>query len=445
MGVTAVILAGGIGKRIAPLGINKHKSMFRVLGKPLIFHLLDTLKQSGVVSNLVVITGEHDQALHDALGDGSAFGLPIQYTVQEKPLGQANALLTTRDLVGEQFIVLNANDVFDVSLVEELVKLGSEHKLDVALVGREVDNPNKFGVMSFDADGRLTGVVEKPPVGKEPSNVAVIGLYYFSSRIWEVLDATPLGETDDQLERAYQKLISAGSGGYLRYEGAFASYKFPWDLLRISDLLLQRITEKRIAPSARIAASAVIDDRVIIDENVRVFEHAVIRGPAYIGKNSIIGNNVMVRGGTSLGENCVLGFSTEVSHCVIGDHTWTHMNFLGDSIISDNCSFGAGTITANLRFDEAEVQVQVGDNRLSAGTSHFGMIMAEDCRTGCNAVLSPGVKIGPNSVVGAGVVLKEDLLPNKVALQQKDAYRIVENKVDVHALSREERMKTLKK
>jgi bifunctional UDP-N-acetylglucosamine pyrophosphorylase/glucosamine-1-phosphate N-acetyltransferase len=130
----------------------------------------------------------------------------------------------------------------------------------------------------------------------------------------------------------------------------------------------------------------------------------------------------------------VLGFSTEVSHCVIGDHTWTHMNFLGDSIISDNCSFGAGTITANLRFDEAEVQVQVGDNRLSAGTSHFGMIMAEDCRTGCNAVLSPGVKIGPNSVVGAGVVLKEDLLPNKVALQQKDAYRIVENKVDVHAL-----------
>ena len=445
MALSAVILAGGIGKRTAPLGINKHKSMFRVLGKPLIYHLMETLKQSGVVDNLVVITGENDEQLRDALGDGSAFGLPIRYTLQEKPLGQANALLTARELVEDRFIVLNANDVFDVSLIEDLVKLGSEHKLDVALVGHEVSNPNKFGVMALDAQGRLTGVVEKPDIGKEPSNVAVIGLYYFSARMWNALDATPLGETDDQLERAYQKLIDAGSGGYVRYEGAFASYKFPWDLLGISDLLLGRITEKRIAPSAKIASSAVIDERVVIDENVRVFEHAVIRGPAYIGKNCIIGNNVMVRGGTSLGESCVLGFSTEVSHCVIGDHTWTHMNFLGDSIISDNVSFGAGTITANLRFDEGEVLVQVSNNPLSTGTSHFGVIMAEDCRTGCNAVLSPGVKIGPNSVVGPGVVLKEDLPPNKAALPRKDAYRVVDNKVDVHALSREERMKTLKK
>lgn len=445
MNIQAVILAGGIGKRIAPLGINKPKAMFKIMGKPLIQHVLDAVQASGMVDRVVVVVGPGDQQIQEFLTQNPPPGMELHFTVQEKPLGQANALQTARGLVSGAFLALNANDIYDPALLTELARKGTHENLDVCLVGREVDEPSKFGVMSFDAQGRLTGVVEKPRPEAAPSKIAVLGLYFFSAKIWEALDATPLGQTDDQLERAYTSLIEQGGGGHIAYDGPFASYKFPWDLLTINDLLLSRIRAPRVAESARISPLSVLDGNVIIEDGVRIFENAILRGPAYIGSDSIIGNQTLIRGGVSTGSFCVVGFGTEISHTIFGDHVWTHKNFVGDSIISDNCSFGAGTITANLRFDEAPVKVHVGDRRISSGMAHFGVIMAEDCRTGCNAVLLPGTKIGPNSAVGPGVVLEDDLLPDKMALLQANAYRIKDNPLDIHKLSRAERMKSLKK
>jgi bifunctional UDP-N-acetylglucosamine pyrophosphorylase/glucosamine-1-phosphate N-acetyltransferase len=445
MKLQAVVLAGGIGKRIAPLGLNKPKSMFAVAGKPLIVHTLEAVRSSGLIDEATIVIAPGENAIQEALGQGEGLGLKLRYAVQEKPLGQANALLSARAQVAGSFLVLNANDVFDPELIGRLAHTGMDGGLDVGLTGRVVDEPSKFGVMAFDAGQRLVGVVEKPPPDQAPSSVAVIGLYYFSPRIWEALDATPLGESDDQFERAYQKLISAGGGGYLLYEGPFASYKFAWDLLTLNDILLGRLAAASIHPTAQVSPHAVLDGSVVLDEGVRVFENAVVRGPAYIGKHSIIGNGALVRGGVSLGESCVVGYDTEISHSILGDHCWTHKNFIGDSIISDNCSFGAGTITANLRFDERPVKVRVGESRLSSGMSHFGIIMAEDCRTGCNAVLLPGVRIGPNSAVGPGVVLSDDLPPGKAAYLSSTAYEVRDNQIDIHQLSRAERMKFLRK
>jgi UDP-N-acetylglucosamine diphosphorylase / glucose-1-phosphate thymidylyltransferase / UDP-N-acetylgalactosamine diphosphorylase / glucosamine-1-phosphate N-acetyltransferase / galactosamine-1-phosphate N-acetyltransferase len=445
MKLQAIVLAGGIGKRIAPLGLTKPKSMFKIMGKPIVFHVLNAIRTSGLIEDVTVIIGPGDSAIRDYLEQGELTGLNLHFAVQEQPLGQANALLQARPTAPGPFLVLNANDIFDPALLVELAQLGMEKSLDVGLVGRVVDEPSKFGVMAFDTQGRLTGVVEKPRPEAAPSNVAVVGLYYFSAQIWAALDATPLAATDDQLERAYQKLISNGNGDYLKYDGPFATYKYPWDLLAINDLMLNQIGASTIAGSARISPLAVLDGKVIIEEGARVMENAIIRGPAYIGKNSIVGNHTLLRGNTTLGQQCVVGFGTEISHSILADNCWTHKNFIGDSIIADNCSFGAGTITANLRFDERPVKVRVGENRVSCGTEHFGIIMAEHCRTGCNAVLLPGVKIGPNSIVGPGVILRSDLEPGKMALLSPDVYEVTDNPVDVSKVSREERMKMIKK
>jgi bifunctional UDP-N-acetylglucosamine pyrophosphorylase/glucosamine-1-phosphate N-acetyltransferase len=276
--------------------------------------------------------------------------------------------------------------------------------------------------------------------------VAVVGVYYFSPDIFQCIRDTPLGQTDDQFERAYQLLIDRGQAVHIEYEGLFESYKFPWNLLTLNDLLLkQRIKGQQISPSAKISDLAVIGDNVIIEDNVRVFEHAVIRGPAYIGAGSVIGNGSMVWGGCSFGPGCVIGFGSEIKHSIFGRNVWTHRNYVGDSIISDNCSFGAGTITANFRFDEGDVQVKVGEQRLSTGMNKFGVIMAEGCRTGCNSVLGPGVKIGPNSIVGPGVTLLEDLSPNKIALPTRASYEIRDNRLDLTKKSRDEQMKKLDK
>ena len=84
---------------------------------------------------------------------------------------------------------------------------------------------------------------------------------------------------------------------------------------------------------------------------------------------------------------CVIGYGSEIKHSVFGRNVWTHRTYVGDSIVSDNCSFGAGTITANYRFDEEQVSVTVKGERVSTGTDKFGVIMAEGCRTGSNSVV----------------------------------------------------------
>ena len=441
----AVILAGGIGKRISPLGINKPKAMFRVAGKSIIEHVMDNIKQAGIsIRELVIVTSPGENSIRNYLGNGERFGFDLKYAIQEKPLGQANALLSARDFVSEDMLVLNANDIYDHRLLSELVQLGQGEALDVALVGREVTEPNKFGVMKLNSVRKVVGVVEKPEKGEEPSNIAVVGLYYFSPKIWDGLDSTPIGKTDDQFERAYQKLICPTGNDFISYNGPFETYKYSWDLFAINDLFLSQITEYRVDPSARISPTAIVDKNVIIEANVRVLEYAVVRGPAYIGAGTIIGNHTLIRGGVSIGQNCVVGHSTEVTRSIIGDNSWFHKNFIGDSIISDNCSFGAGTITANLRFNEALVRVKVGEERISSGRKYFGVIMAENCRTGCNAVLLPGTKVGPNAVVGPGVVLRDTLGAGKMALLPKDSYVIEENSVDLENISRSEQMKALK-
>ncbi len=443
MSIQAVILAGGEGKRIHPLGINKPKAMFELMGRPIIQLVVENLKDAGI-TDLIIVTGPNQEQIHNHFTDGSDFGVKIQYAFQPEPLGQANAVQSAEGLINSHFFVLNANDLFEPRLLTDVMSRAEATQTNLVLVGRKAAEPWRFGVMRLGPDGRLEGVIEKPPRGQEPSDVAVVGVYYFSPDIFQCINDTPLGDTDDQFERAYQLLIDRGQGTHVEYDGLFDSYKFPWNLLTMNDLLLkQKIAGQHISPSANISDRAVIGDNVIIEENVRVFEHAVVRGPAYIGAGSVIGNNAMVWGGCSFGPGCVIGFGSEIKHAIFGRNVWTHRTYVGDSIVSDNCSFGAGTVTANFRFDEGDVPVNVGDKKMSTGTNKFGVIMAEGCRTGSNSVLMPGVKVGPNSIVGPGVTLLDDLPPNKIALPNRTGYNVRDNKLDLSGKTRDELMKKI--
>lgn len=442
MSTQAVILAGGEGKRIHPLGISKPKSMFRIMGKPLIQFVIENLRAAGI-TDLIVVTGPNQDQIRDYFKDGADFDVHIQYTFQAEPLGQANAIMTAESMVKEHFFVLNANDLFESHLLNEVLRERAKSGANLALIGRKVSEPWRFGVMDLDASGTLVGVVEKPPVGQEPSDIAVIGLYYFSPDIFRCIKETPLG-TDDQMERAYQLLIDRGEAVYIQYEGLFESYKYPWNLLTMNDLLLaDRIREQYISPSAQVSDRALIDGAVFIDDNVRIFENAIVRGPAYVGPGTIIGNNALVWGGCSFGPDCVIGFGSEIKHSVFGGSVWTHRNYVGDSVVSDNCSFGAGTITANYRFDEQPVHINVKGEKVNSGADKLGVIMAEGCRTGSNSVLMPGVKVGPNSIVGPGVALLDDLPPFKIALQTRANYEVRDNLLDLTNSNRDELMNKL--
>jgi bifunctional UDP-N-acetylglucosamine pyrophosphorylase/glucosamine-1-phosphate N-acetyltransferase len=147
-------------------------------------------------------------------------------------------------------------------------------------------------------------------------------------------------------------------------------------------------------------------------------ENAVIRGPVYIGANSIIGNNALVRDYSHIGSNSVVGYCTEVKHSYIGDDCWFHSNYIGDSIVDDNCSLGAGTILANFRLDEGNIRIRVGDNLVDTDYDKLGAIVGRGCRIGVNASLMPGVRVGTDTFIGPQVCLREDVEANKMILPE---------------------------
>ncbi|MBN1152065.1 MAG: hypothetical protein JXA58_02540, partial [Dehalococcoidia bacterium] len=238
----------------------------------------------------------------------------------------------------------------------------------------------------------------------------------------KLLDALSRVETsrDDRYEVALDLLMREGRRVVaVPYVGFWSPLKYPWDVFPVMEHFVWGL-RRRVALSAHVHRSAVIEGAVVLGEGVRVMEHAVIRGPAYIGENAIIGNNVLIRGGCHIGAGSVVGFSTEVKHSYIGRNCWFHSNYVGDSILEDRCSFGSGAVTANLRFDEGPVSVQVNGERVSSGMDKLGVIMGADSRVGINASLMPGVLVGAGSVLGPHVCLTGNLAAGHRALSRAE-------------------------
>lgn len=436
-----IILAGGEGKRVFPLAVNRPKPMFKLLGKPLIHHVIDTLKEAGL-KDYVVVVGHRGEQIKDYLKDGSKLGVNIKYTLQKQSLGMADALKTAEDVAEDNFFVVNADDVFEASLIKQMITKFREGDAEIVLSCKPVKETWKFGIIKVE-DEKVTDFVEKPPKGKEPSNLAVVGVYILAKQIFDYYRKIPV--SDHQYEDAILRFIKDRNVvKAVSYDGFFAGYKFPWDLFTINcHLMDKKVTRQIIEEDVKISERAIVEGRVWIAKGAKVFENACVKGPCYIGENCVVGNNSLVRDYTSLGRGCVVGFSTEVKHSLVGDDCWFHTNYVGDSIISDNCLFGAGTITANFRFDEKNVQVWVGDKRVDSGTNKLGAIIGDNCKTGINSCLEPGIKIGPQSMVGPNVNLQSDLEPETIILVNKNSYMKTKNRITVSSKSKQQLMKKL--
>lgn len=430
-----VILAGGAGKRVFPLAVNKPKPMFKILGKPLIQYVIETFKEAGL-KDFIIVIGHKGEHIKDYFADGSELGVSIEYVIQKEALGMANALETAKDFVKDNFFVVNADDIFESSLIKEMAKQFKKNGADIVLSCKPVKETWKFGIVQVEND-MVTKFVEKPPRGHEPSNLAVIGVYIMTKKIFDYYEKVPI--SDQQYEDAIQRFIE--DKNIIRtvsYDRFFAGYKYPWDLFTINEHLMNKYVKKQIIENdVNISERAQVEGNVWIQRGTRILEGACLRGPCYIGSNSLIGNNSLVRNYSSIGNNCVIGFSTEIKHSLIGDNCWFHTNYIGDSIISDNCLFGAGTVTANFRFDEENIKLRIDGKEVDSGTNKLGAIIGDNCKTGINTCLSPGVRVGPHSIVGPGVNLQDDLEPRRIVFINRKGYVIRENKITTSSRQKE--------
>ncbi len=179
-----IILAGGAGTRLYPLTMVTSKQLLPVYDKPMIYYPLSTLMLAGIQDIMVISTPEDTPRFQTLLGDGSHFGIRLQYAVQPKPEGLAQAFLIGRDFIGKDpcAMILGDNIFYGGGLRDTLeVALDNAEKGFASIFGYHVEDPERFGVMEFDDNLNILSVEEKPANPK--SNYCITGLYFYPSGV----------------------------------------------------------------------------------------------------------------------------------------------------------------------------------------------------------------------------------------------------------------------
>lgn len=416
----AVILAAGESSRFWPLASTKHKSMYEIMGKPVLQYTIEALKSCGL-GQLALITGPQDTAIQAYFGNGQALGVDIQFFVQHEPRGMGNAVLQAKDWLGDSsFIVVNADQANADDLLTPMLTAYQTHG-GMVLTAQETETPWNYGVLKIEGE-QVTQIVEKPAQGSEPSNLMVIGLYLLPGDFLPILAAQP--DTHYNFETAIQAHIdqhNATRAVICPADTPEITLKFPWHLFRVNRYLMQRhLHGTFIHQDSTISPHAVISGDVYIGAGVRVFEHAVIKGPAYLSDNVIVGNNALVRDHSYVGKKSIVGFGTEIKNSLLFDNIETHANYIGDSIVDSGCGFGAGTITANRRLDRSTILSRVKGERVDSKLTFFGTVIGQNVKTGIQSGIMPGIKIGSNCQIGANTMVTKDLPDSTLCYDKAD-------------------------
>ncbi|MFB6354237.1 MAG: bifunctional sugar-1-phosphate nucleotidylyltransferase/acetyltransferase, partial [Halobacteriales archaeon] len=341
-----VVLAAGEGTRMRPLTASRPKPMLPVAGRPLLAHVLDAAVAAGA-SRLVVVVGYEADAVRRCIGDEHA-GVPVEYAVQEAQRGTADAVRAARDRLDDApFVVLAGDNLYDEPSLAGLFDA-------VPAVGAfEVDDPRPYGVLELD-DGRVTRVVEKPD--DPPSSLVNASAYTFTAEALDWLEVEASERGEHELTDVLARQLAAGDVRAVPLE-RWLDVGRPWELLAANEWKLGELDR---ALAGDVSGDAEVVGDVVVEAGATVRSGAVVEGPALVEAGAEVGPNAYVRGATAIGPDAKVGHAVEVKNSVLmAGATAGHLSYVGDSVLGRDVNLGAGTVVANLRHDDAPVELTV--------------------------------------------------------------------------------------
>lgn len=394
----AVIMAAGKSTRTVPLTLTRPKPLLKVLNKPILAHQLDALR--GVVDEAVVVVGYRKEMIQMAFG-ASYEGIRLTYVEQAEQRGTGHALLQCAGRINEPFIAMNGDDLYASS---DLAQLAAA---DQACLVKRVSDPRLYGICEVIDGNRLVRLIEKPT--EITSDLASIGAYKFTPAVFDVLQAiepSPRGEIE--VTDAVQRLAETSDFRVVEVSGYWLPIGYGWNLLEANEYFIDAFLERGI--HGEVSPAAHINGRVYIGEGSVVRSGVVIDGPVYIGKHCSVGPNCWLRPGTTLCNGAKVGHAVEVKNSILFDGAAVpHLSYVGDSVIGEKTNFGAGTITANLRHDGANIQSFVNGRMVDTGRRKLGAIVGDGVHTGINTCLFPGRKLWPHVITFPGECVRRDV------------------------------------
>jgi glucose-1-phosphate thymidylyltransferase len=356
--VKALILAAGKGTRLRPLTNTIPKHLLPVGSKPILFHVLDYIKEANIKDIGIVVSPDSGYYIEEVIGTGSEWGGKITFIVQPEPLGLAHAVKVAQGFLGDSSFLMLLGD----NLIQEGVKnfLGEFHasNSDASILLKEVSDPRAFGVAELDSSGRVIHLVEKPE--KPRSNLAIIGVYLFTAEIHKAIaQIKPSWRGELEITDAIQKLLEMGKEirSHL-LQGWWLDIASNDGLIEANRVVLDAFLKPAI--KGKVDSQSRIVGRVQIGERTKL-ESSLVQGPVFIAENCRIKNSVIkpftnIRDGTVV-EDSSLEHSIILENCHI-----LKIKHLAESVIGKNTVLtGQGKSPKKVRLftgDDCKVELE---------------------------------------------------------------------------------------
>lgn len=352
MNLKGLVLSGGRGTRLRPLTHTAAKQLVPIANRPILFYVLDNLRDAGVTDVGIIISPDTGRAIQAAVGDGSKWQLRARYILQEAPLGLAHAVKTARPFLNQDPFVMYLGDNLTGCEISRFCAGFNNAKTDATILLKRVKNPSAFGIAEIGADGRVVRLIEKP---REPaSDLALVGIYFFSAKIHDAIDSIePSWRGELEITEAIQAVLARG--------GKVSSHEIDswWldtgkkdDLLTANTVVLDHWATRRL--QGEIDAASEVTGRVSVGPGSRIV-NSKIRGPGVIGANVAVENS-FIGPFTSVGDGCHIAGSV-LEHCVLLENARVEgVERLEDSLL------GRGAVVRKGQVRHQVYRLMIGDD-----------------------------------------------------------------------------------
>jgi glucose-1-phosphate thymidylyltransferase len=333
-----VLLSGGTGSRLRPITHTGPKQLVPVANKPVLEYAIEDFKEAGITEIGVILGHKGREDIQELLGDGSDYGVDITYIIQGNPLGLAHAAGCARDFVSDDDFVMYLGDNILKEGITDLVDSFQAGDYDAGIALQEVDNPQQFGIVDLNEDGKVTQLIEKPE--DPPTNFALIGMYVFSPKVFDAIETLePSWRGELEITDAIQRLLDDGNAIDSHVvEGWWKDTGKPEDILHANHLVLEDLTH---ATEGTIEDGAEVSGRIELPESSTIKAGAVIRGPVSIAESTVIEKGTYVGPYTSIGSDCTVANTHIENSVVIGDSEITTTGKIVDSLIGRGALIGS--------------------------------------------------------------------------------------------------------